>query len=381
MWLRIIKRICLGLVCICIILNLHSFVFAEDNIVEEVKNAYGLDDTIDILEEYVKEVDLSDMTNDLLKGEALDMSSLLDMFFNLIFKEIKIELRTLIRILVVIVLIAIIKCLELDKGSLENVINVISFLVITVIILKNYIDILDLFKNTISALTKVTEIVSPIILGLLIATGEILTSGIIGPAIMFLTSLCGLAVSYVVLPLLNIMLVFKIISSISESVNLDKLGEFSGKFAMWITSIMFALVLGVLGLESSVSTSVDAVTVKTTQAAVSNLIPVVGKFVSDSAEIVMGASEIIGKTIGAIGIIVIVITVATPILKLFIISLIYGVIEGIAVALMKECKTTKLIGAFSKQYSTLAGIMVGISCVFVITLALAISLFGKAVAS
>ena len=144
--------------------------------------------------------------------------------------------------------------------------------------------------------------------------------------------------------------------------------------------MVFALVLGVLGLESSVSTSVDAVTVKTTQAAVSNLIPVVGKFVSDSAELVMGASELIGKTIGTLGIIVIIVVLSLPAIKMLIISGIYSLLEGISDALIIDSKTTKIIGTFAKQYSSLAGIMIGIGSVFVITLALAISLLGKAVA-
>ena len=247
-------------------------------------------------------------------------------------------------------------------------------------ILKNYTETIELFKNTVSAITKVTEIVSPVILALLIATGEVVTSGIVGPIIMFLTSLVGFVVMSIILPLLNITLVFKITSNISERVNLEKLGGFFSKFAMWTISVIFALVLAVLGLETSVSTSVDEVALKTTQAAVSNLIPVVGKFVSDSAELVIGASKIIGKTIGVVGIIVIAIVIALPAIKILIIAGIYNLLEGISEALIKENKTSKIIGVFGKQYSILAGIMIGIGCVFVITLALSISLLGKAVA-
>lgn len=381
MILKTIKKIGISLLCICIIIALVRCVSANNEVIDKVKETYDLYDTINLLEEYTDELDLNSIANSLLKGEGVDTSSILDTFFNLFFKEIKIELKTFVRILVVIVLLAVINCLELEKGSIEKIVGVISFLVITSMILKNYIEMVELFKNTISNLTKVTEIVSPVLLTLLIATGEIVTSGIVGPVIMFLTSLSGVIVDFIVLPLLNITLVFKIISSISESINLDGLGSFFSKFAMWTTSIVFALVLGVLGLESTVTTSVDAVTVKTTQAAVSNLIPVVGKFVSDSAELLMGASEVIGKTVGTLGIVVIVVAVSMPAIKLFIISVIYSLLSGIAEILMKECKVTKIIGAFAKQYSTFAGIMVGIACVFVIALALAISLFGKAVSS
>ena len=381
MWLRKIKKIWICILLICIFFVSNTMVFANNDVVTEIKEAYDLNGVIDLLENYTESIEIRDVANNLLKGEKTNATSILDMFSSLLFKEIRIGITTFIRLLIVIVLIAIVKCLELGKGSLDKIVNLMTFLVTSTMILKNYIDVVEMFKNTISSLTKITEIVSPTVLALLIATGEVVTSGIIGPLIMFLTAMCGVMVSSIILPLINIMLVFKIISGISESINLERMGSFLNKFAMWTTSIVFALILGVLGLETSVSTSVDSVTVKTTQAAVSNLIPVVGKFVSDSAEIVMGASEIIGKTVGVLGIIAIIIALSVPALKMFALGIIYGALEGISEALIKENKTTKLIGAFSKQYNTLAGIMVGVGSVFIITLALAVSLFGKAVAS
>lgn len=381
MWLRKIKKIWICILLIGIFFVSNTMVFANNDVVTEIKEAYDLNGVIDLLENYTESIEIRDVANNLLKGEKINATSILDMFSSLLFKEIRIGITTFIRLLIVIVLIAIVKCLELGKGSLDKIVNLMTFLVTSTMILKNYIDVVEMFKNTISSLTKITEIVSPTVLALLIATGEVVTSGIIGPLIMFLTAMCGVMVSSIILPLINIMLVFKIISGISESINLERLGSFLNKFAMWTTSIVFALILGVLGLETSVSTSVDSVTVKTTQAAVSNLIPVVGKFVSDSAEIVMGASEIIGKTVGVLGIIAIIIALSVPALKMFALGIIYGALEGISEALIKENKTTKLIGAFSKQYNTLAGIMVGVGSVFIITLALAVSLFGKAVAS
>ncbi len=380
MCLKLIKKIAGCCALLLYIFIVTSYVTAN-NIIEDTKEAYGLNDMIDMLEEYAESLDLETITNNLIKGEGLEITSVWDVFVSLLFKEVKLELKMFVKVFIVIILLSITKCLELEKNSLDKIINIVGFLTITSMILKNYIEVLVLFKGTISSMTKIIEIVSPVTLTLLIATGEIVTSGIIGPVIMFLTAVCGVIANYIVLPLLNITLVFKIISGISESINLDKLGSFVSKSAMWVVSIVFALVLGVLGLETSVSTSVDAVTIKTTQAAVSNLIPVVGKFVSDSAELVMGATEIIGKTVGTLGIIIIIVVLSIPAIKLFLIGMVYGLLEGVTESLMKESKTTKIIGAFSKQYTTLAGIMIGIGTTFIITLALVISLFGKAVSS
>ena len=375
-----LKRIVLLTILLFDIFTINFFVHANtsDAIQKGIEN-YKLNDVINTLEEYVEDVNLDEVKQDLLEGNGIEISNFFNAIINMLFKEIKLELKTAVEILMVLVLLGLIKCLELEKGSINKVINILSFLILTSIILKNYTNILTLFKNTITSITNITEIISPVILGILIATGEVVTSGIIGPVIMFLTSLVGVSISYIVLPLLNISLVFKIISSVSESVNLDKLGSFLSSSAVWIISIMFTIVLGVLGLETSVSTSVDEITVKTTQAAVSNFVPVVGKFVSDSTEIVMGATEVIGKAVGVIGMLVMFIVLLLPAIKILLIGAIYNFMSGISELMVKDSKTSGIIDMFAKQYNKLAGIMIGVGVTFIITIALAISLIGKAV--
>lgn len=375
-----LKRIVLLTILLFDIFTINFFVHANtsDAIQKGIEN-YKLNDVVNTLEEYVEDVNLDEVKQDLLEGNGIEISNFFNAIINMLFKEIKLELKTAVEILMVLVLLGLIKCLELEKGSINKVINILSFLILTSIILKNYTNILTLFKNTITSITNITEIISPVILGILIATGEVVTSGIIGPVIMFLTSLVGVSISYIVLPLLNISLVFKIISSVSESVNLDKLGSFLSSSAVWIISIMFTIVLGVLGLETSVSTSVDEITVKTTQAAVSNLVPVVGKFVSDSTEIVMGATEVIGKAVGVIGMLVMFIVLLLPAIKILLIGAIYNFMTGISELMVKDSKTSGIIDMFAKQYNKLAGIMIGVGVTFIITIALAISLIGKAV--
>ena len=44
----------------------------------------------------------------------------------MLFKEIKLELKTAVEILMVLVLLGLIKCLELEKGSINKVINILS---------------------------------------------------------------------------------------------------------------------------------------------------------------------------------------------------------------------------------------------------------------
>jgi len=372
-----IKIILVGVILFNI---LRMSIYATDSKVEELSESLGLGGVVNTLKEYTSELDLDGIKDNLLNGDGVNYGVIGSFFSKHLFSELKNGIKTAFSIMIILVLLGIIKSLELEKdGTIEKVISLVGFLIVVTMLLKNYSSNMKLFTETITTLTKIVNVISPVMLAILIATGEIVTSGIISPLILFLTGSIGMLVSYIVVPLLTLSLVLNIITNLSSTVKLDKLGGICKSSAMWIVSVAFALFLGVLGLESSVSTSVDGVTVKTTQAAVSNLVPVVGKFLSDSLEVVMGASELIGKSVGVIGIIVLIIVLVVPLIKLVIIGLIYKLLEAFSEIIFTDDKISKIIGAFAKQYVSIVGIMFGIGATFVIAIGIVMNLFGKAV--
>jgi len=374
-----VKRICL------IVIVFISFTTVASNVwalgVDAVAEELNLNSLIEALKEYTSnEIDIDTIANDLITGEGLDYGIIGNFVLNKVFYEIRVGLKSCISILIVVILMAIIKGLELEKdNTVSKVASLVGFLVIVTIVLKSYFVMLKTFTDTVNLLTSIMEVVAPFMLAILIATGEITTSGIIGPVLLFVTSLVGVLVTHVILPLLSCSLVFKIISGMSDTVKLNKFAKLFSSTSMWIVSVVLALFLGVMELESSVTTSIDEVAIKTTQAAVSNLVPIVGKFVSDSLEVVMGASEIIGKAVGIIGIVVIIVIALIPIVKLLIYNLMYFIISAISELLNTDSKITDLCDAVSKQYKTMLGIMLGVMITFIIGVGIVINLMGKVV--
>ncbi len=369
---------------IFIVLTICIFcVFTFSNIyavnVNSVADELDMNSLMDTLNEYTDdEIDIDNMAQDLITGKGIDYGVIGNFIVEKLFYEIKIALKTTVSVLIVIILMAIVKGIELEKDStVSRVTSLVGFLVIVSMMLNSYFTIIKVFTETIGLLTSVMEIISPFMLAILIATGEIVTSGIIGPILLFITSLIGVVITYIILPLLTASLVFKIISNMSDGIKVDKLSKMFSSTAMWTIGIVFTLFLGIMELEGSVTTSIDEVTVKTTQAAVSNLVPVVGKFVSDSLEVVMGASEIIGKTVGIIGIVVIIIGALIPIIKIILCSFMCFILSAVSELLNTDSKITNLCESMSKQYKTLLGIMVGVIVTFVIGIGVVINLMGK----
>ena len=120
----------------------------------------------------------------------------------------------------------------------------------------------------------------------------------------------------VIIPIVLVSTALGIISQISERVQIDKLAKFFKSSTIWILGVILTLFVGIASLEGSLSSSIDGVTAKTTKAAVSNFIPVVGKILGDAVDTVMGCSLILKNALGVVGVIIIIGICIVPILKL-----------------------------------------------------------------
>ena len=97
------------------------------------------------------------------------------------------------------------------------------------------------------------------------------------PIILWIISFIGNFINVVLVPASLISVALSVISNVSDRVQIDKLSKYINTTAVWILGIVLTIFVGVSSLEGSITNGVDALTVKTTKAAVSNFIPIVGK--------------------------------------------------------------------------------------------------------
>lgn len=361
-----------------------SKIHASDLIIEETANMLKLSDMIDSLNEYKenseigKELELDDIAQNLITGKNTDYSKIVQKVLDIFASNVISVLKNGIAILVVIVLIGIFSSLELDKSSTVSKITfLISYIIIVTILANMYVGVIEIYRETISILTAVMQTVTPFVMIVMAFSGGIVSSNLIQPMILFIASLVGFLINYIVIPFVTIAIVIKIVSSFSDKVRLNRLGDLFSKSGLWITSVVFTLFLSVISVKGSITTSVDSTVIKTTQTAVSNFIPVVGKFVSDSLESIMGATEVIGKTAGVIGIIVMCVVTITPIIQMLVIFLAHKVLAALAETLTDNKNTIGIIDSFAETYKVLLGVLIGVLALFVMSSGVLIKLIGN----
>ena len=178
---------------------------------------------------------------------------------------------------------------------------------------------------------------------------------------LVLINFIGNFITNFILPLVTIGTTLTIVSKISNKVRIDKLGKFMKTSGVWILGIIMTLFVTVLSLEGSITETVDGVTAKTTKAAISSVIPVVGKILGDATDAILGSAGILKNAVGVVGIFVIIGICITPIIKLTLLSFTYYITSCICQPIADE----KIVGLLDSIGDTFKILLAIICCVCV----------------
>ncbi len=310
--------------------------------------------------------------NGLLKGEY-DLK--FDNIFSYIFSSLFASAKSFIPIFVSIVVIALFcNLMQKLKGDFSNegigeVINFVCLLSIIILLLSQIISLWQNTKNIIENIGKLTEIMSPIILTLMVASGGNASAAVYKPAVAFLSNGVLSIFLYVVMPLVAIMMVFYVISSFSSSIKLDKFIEISAGIIKWTIGLIITIFTVFLSVQGITSATFDGVSLKATKYVVSNSVPLVGGLIRDGFDLVIAGSVLIKNVIGITGVVALFYVIISPILQIvafsFLLKLISAMIEPIA-----DNKIVSFCNGMSKSITYLSVALISVGFMLFITILL-----------
>ncbi|MBO5955235.1 MAG: stage III sporulation protein AE, partial [Clostridia bacterium] len=163
-----------------------------------------------------------------------------------------------------------------------------------------------------------------------------------------------------------------VVNNLSENINAQKLVQFLNKVSKWGIGLVMTLFVGVMGLQGLVSGSADGLTVKVTKFAASNLIPLVGGALAETVETVMNCSVVIKNAVGVLGIIMVVLIVAVPVLKVAACLMMFRLCAAVLQPISDK-RIVKCISELADSISSVFGIMMVVSVMFIIMLTIIIN--------
>lgn len=392
------KKILLVILILFLFILLQNKTYAKPNttekyntsedtneIIENQKDTLNISDFLKESQDYTKDVMPGINLNDLLTAAitgTVDNVKIIHAFLNIFGKEFVNSLTIITSIIVIIVIHGILKSIseELGNSGVSQIAYYVQYILIVTIVMGSFADIVLMVKTSIQNLVSFINMLVPILITLLITTGSITTAGTIQPLILFLTTIIGNFIVNVAIPITLVSAALGIISQISDKLQIDKLAKFLKSGTVWALGVILTIFVGVASLESSLTSQVDGISAKTTKAAVSSFIPVIGKILGDAVETVMGCSIILKNALGIVGVIVVIGICITPIVKLLTLMTMYYLCSALCQPIA-DGKIVKLLAHIGDTYKLLLAILCSVSVMLIIGITIVIKMSNTGVLS
>jgi stage III sporulation protein AE len=308
------------------------------NYISNMKNKYEIVNDLDV-QQYV---DNFIQTGD----DGLTNSEIYKIIITYIFKELALSAKLMIIIVVIAVVAALLHNLQkaFSNESLSNIAYFACYSVLIIVVSKSFLVGLNLAKETILQMTDFMTALVPVLIMLVASVGGVTEAAVMNPVIIAGVNIAARLYVTIIIPLILIGFILQFVNNISEDYKISKLTKLINQWSIWVQGIIMTIFIGVLSIRGITSKTIDQVTVKTTKYMVDNFVPVVGKCLSDAISSVAGYSILLKNSLSALGLVLVIVIVAFPVIKLFIMAMLYkftaAMIEPISDKRFVNCITT-----------------------------------------
>lgn len=372
------KKTCCIILIILILLVPQVVYSSAEDVLQEQTEELNISSFIQEADKYTQnifpELNIGELFNSAITGK-IDNGIIYRAIVSIIGKEVASGITALGSILVIIVIHSILKTFSegLNNKGISQITYYVEYILIVTLIMTNFTSIIEITKQTIQNLVGFMNSLIPILITLMITTGNITTANVVQPVILFLIGFIGNGIITIILPLLLISTVLGIISNISNKIQINKLSKYFKSSIVWVLGIVLTVFVGVLSIEGTLTSSVDGITAKTAKAAVSSFIPIVGKILGDAVDTVIGCSAVLKNAVGLVGIVIIIGICILPIIRLSVLTICYYITSAICEVIADE-KIVKLLDQMADSFKILLAILFAASTMLLIGITLAVKI-------
>lgn len=339
-------------------------------------NLQELEKTIeDISKEYEVLPNLSVRTIilDLIKGKKpLNFKDILNSIGQFFFRELRSSMGLLGKILVIVLISSLLTNIQssFENASVAELANYIAYILIAILLISSFKQIMDLTTSTIDKMVNFMQIILPLLLTLLTAVSGANTRILFHPMILMTVNLIGILIKLIILPLVFFSFIISIISNLSTRVEFSKLSELGRQVIAFTISAALTIFIGIITIYG-LGSKIDGLTIRTAKFAVDNFIPIVGGFLSDAVEAVVGCSAILKNGIGFIGLLTLLFICILPILRILVLLLVYKLV-AVAIQPIGSSNLVELFNQVSKSLLLLLISLISAATMFFITITIVV---------
>jgi len=300
----------------------------------------------------------------MLKGEFdVDAESFFEYVLNLFFSQAGKALPSIIGVVIIAIFCGIFNSLKAGflGDDTSNVVLFVAYLAVALILATHFSMVFIETKNIIEKLTKLVEIMSPIILTLMVASGGVVSASVFKPVVVLLSTGISNIFLYVILPLSVFTCVLSVLAHFSDTIRVGKFVDFGTSLIKWILGLIIVIFGFFLTAQGITASAHDGISIKAAKYALSNGVPLIGGFLGGGFDLIVAGSILIKNSIGIVGIFAFFYVVLSPIAYMVALNLSIKLCGAISET-SSGGKISNICASFSK------GITYCVTCILVVSI-------------
>ncbi|MDR2047010.1 MAG: stage III sporulation protein AE [Clostridiales bacterium] len=257
------------------------------------------------------------------------------------------------------------------KKSTRETVFFVCYALIIVILLTRVVKYVESVETLLNDLSRLMNIVFPVLMTLMSALGGSVGAAAYQPLMAALAVGIISIIDAVIMPCFMATIIFSVVGNISETVKLESFGSFFKSAANWLLGSVFALFTLFVTVKGITGAAIDSVTVNAVKFAVSGYVPILGGYLSDGFDLMLGSLVLIKNAVGLTGVIVMLSTVLAPIVKIAVFALALKLTAAIAEPIADK-RVSRMLSGLASNMRLLVAAVAGTGFMFFLTVMLVI---------
>ena len=264
--------------------------------------------------------------------------------------ELRQGIRTGLSVFCCVLLVSILQ----SAGCAASATELVGAVSVTCLMLGSSRSLIGLAAATAGELGEYSKLFLPVLATAASARGSVTSSAALCTGTLVFTAFLSSILKRILLPVIYLYLAASVAGCAIGEDMLKKTGEQIKKFFSWFLKSLLGVFLAYMSITGAVTGTADKTALKATKAAISTVVPVIGKNLADASEALLLSAELVKNFIGIYGIFAFFAIFLSPFLK---IAVHYLILKGVSA--LCGMVGSKRLGQLTEDFSSAMGLLLG----------------------
>lgn len=217
----------------------------------------------------------------------------------------------------------------LQNGQLGDTGFYLIYLLLFALLLRGFAGVSSLVEQTMEGTLSFMKATAPAYYLAVAASAGVTTASVFYQVLLLVFYLTEKLLLYVLLPGIHAYLLLSLVNQLTREDFLSRMAELLKSVLLWTLRTVLGMVVGLEVLQNLVAPAFDSLK-RSAVGRTAGAIPGVGNAVNAVTEMILGSAVLIRNCVGALAVIVLVLSAVSPVLKLLITSLCYKLLSAAA---------------------------------------------------